>query len=100
MKLPYPFAWLIPLAFFATSPLLAQFYQGSNMEFGKNRVQHKEYDWFLYPSEHFEVYFYVGGEKMAEYTLQSAEKQLNQVEKFYDFTMDDKIQIITYLTQN
>lgn len=78
----------------------AQFYQGTNMEFGKNRIQYKEYEWFLYPSEHFETYFYVGGENMAEYTLQSAEQQLPQIEKFYDFTMEDKIQIITYLTQN
>jgi hypothetical protein len=78
----------------------AQFYQGTNMDFGKNRVQYKDYEWFLYPSDHFEVYFYVGGENMAEYTLQSAEKQLTQIEKFYDFTIDDKIQIITYLTQN
>jgi Tol biopolymer transport system component len=79
---------------------MGQFYQGTNMEFGKNRIQYKEFDWFLYPSDHFEVHFYVGGESMAEYTLKSAEKQLVPVEKFYDFTMDDKIQIITYLTQN
>ena len=45
----------------------AQFYQGTNMEFGKNRVQYREFTWFFYPSENFEVYYYVGGEELAQY---------------------------------
>ncbi|MFN9799432.1 MAG: hypothetical protein ACK54P_05385, partial [Bacteroidota bacterium] len=44
-----------------------QFYQGSNVEFGKNRVQYKDFEWFYYPGEHFEVYYYLGGEQLAQY---------------------------------
>ncbi|MEY3397785.1 MAG: hypothetical protein RL220_379, partial [Bacteroidota bacterium] len=79
------------------SSAMGQFYQGSNLEFGKNRVQYKEYDWFYLPSDHFEVYFYVGGENLAKYTLLSAEKNLGQLEGFFDYTLDDKIQILSYL---
>ena len=51
----------------------AQFYQGSNMEFGKNRVQYKDFTWFYYPGQNFDVYYYIGGEKLAQYVLMSSE---------------------------
>jgi len=75
----------------------AQFYQGSNLEFGKNRVQYREFDWFFLPSDHFEVYFYVGGENLAKYTLRAAEKHLTELESFFDYSLDDKIQVLSYL---
>lgn len=78
----------------------AQFYQGTNMEFGKNRIQHKDFVWFYYPSKNFEVYYYIGGEDLAQYTLLSGEQNLLQLEKFYDHNLDDKVQIVTYLKQS
>lgn len=75
----------------------AQFYQGTNMEFGKNRIQYREFTWFYFPSENFDVYYYVGGEQLAEYTLISCEKNLKEMEQFFDFTPDDKIQVLSYL---
>jgi hypothetical protein len=82
---------------FGSGSLFAQFYQGSNLEFGKNRVQYKEYDWFYLPSEHFEVYFYVGGENLAKYTLLASETNLQELESFFDYSLDEKIQILSYL---
>ena len=79
--------------------LSAQFYQGTNMEFGKNRIQYKDFVWFYYPSENFEVYYYIGGEDLAQYTLLSAEKNLIEIEKFFDHDLDDKVQIVSYLKQ-
>lgn len=74
-----------------------QFYQGSNMEFGKNRVQYKDFTWFYYPGEHFEVYYYIGGEKLAQYVLMSSEKNLPEMEAFFNFSVDDKLQVLSYL---
>ena len=79
--------------------LSAQFYQGTNMEFGKNRIQYKDFVWFYYPSKNFEVYYYIGGEDLAQYTLLSAEKNLIEIEKFFDHDLDDKVQIVSYLKQ-
>lgn len=80
--------------------ILAQFYQGSNMEFGKNRIQYKEFNWFYYPSKNFDVYYYIGGEPLAEYTLISAERNLKDLEKFFDYSLDEKMQVVTYLKQS
>jgi len=77
----------------------AQFYQGSNMEFGKNRVQYKDFTWFYYPGEHFDVYYYIGGEKLAQYVLMSSEKNLQQVETFFNYKIEDRLQVLSYLNQ-
>lgn len=88
------------LALVLPAAAYTQFYQGSNQEFGKNRVQYREFDWLYYPGTHFEVYYYIGGDKLAEYVLMSAEKQLPEMEKFFDYTLEDKIQVLAYLKQS
>jgi hypothetical protein len=80
--------------------LSAQFYQGSNMEFGKNRIQYRDFTWFYYPGEHFEVYYYIGGEPLAQYVLMSAEENLVEMQHFFDFSLDDKIQVLSYINQS
>ncbi|MCC6600075.1 MAG: PD40 domain-containing protein, partial [Crocinitomicaceae bacterium] len=78
----------------------SQFYQGTNVEFGKNRVQYRDFDWFYYPGDHFDVYYYIGGEPLANYTLRSCENNLGRIQKFYDFVLDDRIQVVSYLKQS
>lgn len=84
----------------APTATYAQFYQGSNVEFGKNRVQYKEFEWFYYPGENFEVYYYIGGEQLAQYVLISCEKNLPQIQKFFDFPLEEKIQVLSYVKQS
>lgn len=91
---------LFVLGMLVSADLTAQFYQGTNVEFGKNRVQYREFTWFYYPSEHFEVYYYIGGEPLAQYTLLSCESNLKEIEQFFDYTLDDKIQVLSYLNQS
>lgn len=86
--------FLIPLG------IRAQFYQGSNMEFGKNRVQHKSFTWFYYPGEHFDVFYYIGGEQLAQYVLISCENNLPQLEQFFNYKMEDRLQVLSYLNQS
>lgn len=78
---------------------IAQFYQGSNMEFGKNRIQYKEFTWFYYPSEHFDVYYYIGGEALAQYTLLSCERNLKELQDFFDYPLNERVQVVSYLNQ-
>lgn len=78
----------------------AQFYNGTQMEFGKNRVQYREFDWFYYPYERFEVYHYKGGDELAKYTALSAEKSLKEIETFLDFRVKDKVQILCFNKQS
>ena len=81
-------------------PLLsfAQFYNGMQMSFGKNRVQFKEFFWTYYKYENFDVYFYLGGQELALYTAKYVEEHLEEIEDKLDTNLDDKMQFIVYNT--
>lgn len=82
-------------------PLLAQFYNGSQMEFGKNRVQYNEPRlWQWYKFDKCNVYFYMGGKELAVYTAQQAKKYISQIEKLLDYNVDDKILFLVYNKQS
>jgi hypothetical protein len=81
---------------FLAMPLSAQFYNGSQMEFGKNRVQYKHIDWQLYRFDRFDVYFYLGGNELAEYTMRSSDRIMRDLEKTLDFSLDKRIEVVIY----
>ena len=78
----------------------AQFYTGSQQEFGKNRVQYRDFNWLHIDHDQFEVYHYRGGDELAQYVLRSAIKNQRELESFFDYTLNDKIQIIVYNKQS
>ncbi len=78
----------------------AQFYIGSQQEFGQNRVQYRSFNWLYYPTENFEVYYYQGGKDLAAYVAQSSQMNLKQLELFFDFKIEEKVQIIVYNKQS
>lgn len=76
--------------------LSAQFYNGSDIEFGKNRVQYEDFDWQYYRFERYETYFYTGGEDLAKYTATYVNSRLRELETLLDYYLDEKIQFIVY----
>lgn len=78
----------------------AQFYNGSQMTFGKNRVQYNGFTWMSQNYERFKIYYAIGGKTHAAYIAQSAHRQLMEVEKMFDFYLDDKIEFIIYNSQS
>ena len=50
----------------------AQFYNGSQQRFGKNRVQYREFLWQSYRFPEIETYFYKEGRDVAKYVSISA----------------------------
>ncbi len=79
-----------------TVPLMAQFYNGSNMTFGKNRVQYKDFLWTFYKLDDFDVYFYRNGAPLAKYVSQYAAKQLPLLENKTGVELEKKIKFIVY----
>ena len=59
----------------------AQFYYGLQTDFGKSRVQYKEFSWTSYQFQEFDTYYYRGGKPLAEYTATTAHIQLQKIEK-------------------
>lgn len=74
----------------------AQFYSGSQQEYGKNRVQYQEFLWQSYRFDEMEVYFYKEGRDLARYTAQAATKHLKELERDFDFAVDERLQFIVY----
>ncbi len=97
----YRFALLICATTILTSITgLSQFYIGSQQEFGQNRVQYRSFNWLYYPTDNFEVYYYQGGKELAAYVAQSAELNLRQLEGFFDYKTEERVQIIVYNKQS
>lgn len=74
----------------------AQFYYGTQMDFGKNRIQFVPYKWEYFRFEKFDTYFYKNGRELAAYVSESTIKNLKEIEEFYDYQLDSRIQIVIY----
>nr|MBA3901136.1 PD40 domain-containing protein [Bacteroidota bacterium] len=83
-----------------SSTAIAQFYNGSQMEFGKNRVQFDEFLWSFYRFDKFDTYFYPGGKELAVYTAKTANAHIKDLESIFDYELDAKIQFIVYNKQS
>ena len=79
-----------------TSFAYAQFYNGMNMEFGKNRIQWKEFYWSYYKYETFDVYYYQGGTELANYVLNYAKDAIPDMEKRFGKHFGNKVQFLVF----
>ena len=70
--------------------------QVNAVTFGKNRVQYKKFKWQYYRTQNFNVYFYDGGQELAKYAAQAAEKELPQLEAAAEFSLQRRANIILY----
>ncbi len=80
--------------------LKAQFYNGHQMDFGKNRVQYNDFYWEYYRFDRFDTYFYRDGRKIAKYSLKFIEKKLPEIENFFGFHLSKRIIFVIYNKQS
>jgi len=73
-----------------------QFYNGSQISFGKSRVQYNEFLWTFYQFEKFDTYFYLNGQELAIFTAKYADAHLAELESELESTLDQKIQFIIF----
>ena len=70
--------------------------QVNAVTFGKNRIQYKKFKWQFYQTQNFNVYFYEGGQELAKYAAQAAEKELPQIEAAAEYSLQRRANIILY----
>ncbi|MCX7832757.1 MAG: biopolymer transporter Tol [Ignavibacteria bacterium] len=71
-----------------------------SQEFGKNKVQYKNFKWKFIQSKHFDIYFYDNGYDIAEFTAIEAEKALEKLSNNLDYRISNRIPIILFLSSN
>ncbi|MFA7419541.1 MAG: biopolymer transporter Tol [Melioribacteraceae bacterium] len=69
-------------------------------QFGQNKVNYKNYDWFFIQSKHFDIYFTKGGEKTAEFTAVQAEATLSKIQEDINYQLSSRIALIVYNSHN
>nr|HAD51452.1 hypothetical protein [Algoriphagus sp.] len=74
---------------------LAQFDQE---RFGKNRVQHKEFEWYFYSSNNFEVYYYDRGGANAKMAIEYLESEFQRLTQMIGYVAYTKPKIYIYNT--
>jgi hypothetical protein len=74
----------------------AQFYNGMQMNFGKNRVQFNNRYWKFYRFEKFDVYSYENGTDLSLYVADFVEKELALIERFFDYEIERRLIFLVY----
>lgn len=70
--------------------------QVSAVQFGKNRIQYRKYNWRFYQTDNFNIHFTEGGLELAKYVLQVAEEELPQLEAFTEIAMQRRANVVLY----
>ncbi len=82
---------------------VGQFYNGLQMQFGKNRIQYArgdilESDFFysFYRFNRFDVYFYPNGQELAQYVGEKAFSEISRLENYFEFSLSKRIVFLVF----
>jgi hypothetical protein len=70
--------------------------QVSTVEFGKNRVQYKKFNWRYYQTKNFNTYTNEGGLALGKFIAQVAEEELGAIEEFVEYGLQRRANIVIY----
>jgi len=65
-------------------------------KFGKNRVQYKNFKWRYYSTENFDIYFYDGGNEIAQIATEYLEKEFDRITDILGTVSYSKTEIFLY----
>ncbi len=82
----------ITFLFFNVTSLFAQF--------GQNKVQFKEYEWFYIQTQHFDIYYSKEGKTNAEFAAAAAEEALEDIQDRLDYQINNRVSLIIYNSHN
>jgi Tol biopolymer transport system component len=66
--------------------------------FGKNKIQYQEFDWQIYHSPHFDVYYYSAEEHLLERVVSFAESAYDELSRRFDYQIEESTPLIFYKT--
>ena len=66
--------------------------------YGKNRVQYTDFNWEMYPTEHFDIYYYTKDVETLQTVAQMAESAYAQVSDMIKHQLSAKVPMLYYKT--
>ncbi|NUM69859.1 MAG: PD40 domain-containing protein [Ignavibacteriaceae bacterium] len=69
-------------------------------QFGRNKIQYYNYDWYYIQTAHFDIYFTKDAVKAIEFAAAAAEDAVTRIEKDLKYSINNRIAIIFYNSQN
>ncbi len=87
-----------------TAPLAAQVaqygpdYYGEG--FGKNKIAYRNFDWHIYHSPHFNVYYYSAEESLLQKVVSIAESSYDQLSRAFNYQIKEPTPLIFYATHS
>lgn len=68
--------------------------------FGKNKVQYRNFEWKIYHSPHFDVYYYTESEPLLEKVVSLAESAYDILSQQFDFQIQEPTPLIFFETHS
>ncbi len=68
--------------------------------FGQNKIAYRNFDWHIYHSPHFNVYYYTGEESSLQKVVSFAESDYDDVSRFLNYQIKDPIPLIFFATHS
>ncbi len=68
--------------------------------FGKNKIQYRDFDWQIYRSPHFNVYYYPETEAQLQKVVSFAESAYDQLAREFNFQIQEPVPLIFYATHS
>ncbi|MFA0962383.1 translocation protein TolB [Roseivirga sp. BDSF3-8] len=70
--------------------------QNDPVIFGKNRIQHKNFDWRYYSTDKFDVYFYQEGQELAKMAATYLDDEYSRITDMLGYAPYSKLKIFIY----
>ncbi|MCP4663139.1 MAG: BamA/TamA family outer membrane protein [bacterium] len=69
-------------------------------QFGKNRIQYRDFTWKIYHSPHFDVYYYEAEEHLLQKAVSFAESAYDELSRTFDYQIQDPTPLMIYQTHS
>jgi len=87
---------ILYILFIFNTLVLSTFAQTTQEEFGKNRIQYKNFEWKYLSTANFDIYFYDGGLDIAQQAAKYAELDYEGIIEKIDYAPYTKLKLILY----
>ena len=77
----------------------AQFTDGTNVAFGKNRVQHRAFEWQVFDQGNFEVHHYREGDQIAGQVTRMLQGEADDLAPMFGRALEGPLQVLVFNSQ-